>query len=205
MSLSIEIDGNIYNIRTQLNNDEIVYCILDVAKILDIKKNSNNIKKYYLKTSTNGGIQRIVYTNFEGLKILISRSRSLFKIKLAEYFNIEILNLTSIPIECSTLNIIMEIFKGENMQRQYIVEKYRIDLYFLDYKLALECDEKNHNSERKKKEDIIRQKYIENKLKCIFIRYEPDKKDFDITIIINEIFKHIKYCMITNTMQKINI
>ena len=38
----------------------------------------------------------------------------------------------------------METFEGENMETQYSVLTYRVDLYFHDYKLAIEVDEKGH-------------------------------------------------------------
>ena len=38
----------------------------------------------------------------------------------------------------------MDVFEGENMQTQYKFLSYKIDLYFLDYKLAIEVDEKGH-------------------------------------------------------------
>ena len=34
----------------------------------------------------------------------------------------------------------MSSFEGGNMQTQYNVLSYRIDLYFYDYKLAIEID-----------------------------------------------------------------
>lgn len=42
------------------------------------------------------------------------------------------------------MNCIKTAFKNEIMINQYMVDKYRIDLYFQDYKLAIECDEKQH-------------------------------------------------------------
>ena len=42
------------------------------------------------------------------------------------------------------LKSVMDAFKGENMQTQYIVLGHKIDLYFHDYKLAIEVDEKGH-------------------------------------------------------------
>ena len=39
----------------------------------------------------------------------------------------------------------MSSFGGENMQTQYNVLGYRIELYFHDYKLAIETDENGHN------------------------------------------------------------
>ena len=35
----------------------------------------------------------------------------------------------------------MSSFEGENMQTQYNLLSYAIDLYFYDYKLAIEIDE----------------------------------------------------------------
>ena len=48
--------------------------------------------------------------------------------------------------EQSVLTKIMRSFEGENMQTQYVLS-YRIDLYFHDYKLAIEIDE---NGQRQK-------------------------------------------------------
>ena len=42
--------------------------------------------------------------------------------------------------EQSVLTKIMSSFEGENMQTQYNVLSYRTDLYFHDYKLAIEID-----------------------------------------------------------------
>ena len=46
--------------------------------------------------------------------------------------------------ESSVLKSIMDTFEGENTETQYSVLTYRIDLYFHDYKLAIEVDEKGH-------------------------------------------------------------
>ena len=46
--------------------------------------------------------------------------------------------------EQSVLKLIMDAFEGENMQTQYSVLGYKIDLYFHGYKLAIEVDEKGH-------------------------------------------------------------
>ena len=92
--------------------------------------------------------------------------------------------------ESSTLQSIIYVFKSENFKSQYSVDKYRIDLYFIDYKLAIECDENSHNL--KKENDEIRQNYIESKLNCKFIRYNPEEKDFNIFKVIGEIYEHLK-------------
>jgi phage anti-repressor protein len=51
---------------------------------------------------------------------------------------------------------------------QYKVLNYRIDFYLPELNVAIEYDEKHHNS--KKKSDKDRQSEIENVLKCDFIR-----------------------------------
>ena len=45
----------------------------------------------------------------------------------------------------SVLTKIMSYFEGENVQTQYNVFRFRIDLYFHDYKLSIESDENGHS------------------------------------------------------------
>lgn len=48
------------------------------------------------------------------------------------------------------------------------VDNYRIDLYIPKFNLAIEIDEEEHKY--KKDYDDIRQRYIENKIHCKFVR-----------------------------------
>ena len=43
--------------------------------------------------------------------------------------------------ESSVLESIIKTFEGEDIKTQYAVLNYRLDLYFHDYKLAVEIDE----------------------------------------------------------------
>ena len=61
------------------------------------------------------------------------------------------------------------------MQTQHSVLGYRIDLYFHDYKPAIQIHEKEH-SNRNIDNEIKRQKAKGQKLGCEFIRIDPDKK-----------------------------
>ena len=81
------------------------------------------------------------------------------------------------------------------MQTQYSVLGYRIDLYFHKYKLAIKADELGHTN-RNIKDETERQKALEKELNCIFIRINPDEKDFKIFKEINKIHRHIKKCLI---------
>ena len=78
--------------------------------------------------------------------------------------------------EQSVLTKIMSSFQGEKMQTQYNVLGCRIDLYFHDYKLAIEIDE-NDQSDRYFDYEIKKQKAIEQKLQYKFIGINPDEKN----------------------------
>ena len=97
--------------------------------------------------------------------------------------------------EQTIINSIKNAFEGENIQTQYSVLGYRIDLYFHEYKLAIEVDELGHTN-RNINNEIERQKELEKELNCVFIRINPDKKDFNIFKETNKIHRHIKTFLI---------
>ena len=45
----------------------------------------------------------------------------------------------------SVLEPIKDVFEGENVQSEYYILCYRVDLYFQDYKLVIDVDEFDHN------------------------------------------------------------
>ena len=77
--------------------------------------------------------------------------------------------------EQSVLQPIMEVFEEENIQTQYSVLGYKIDLYFHEHKLAVQIDEKGHK-DRNINDEIQREKVLEKELACEFIRINPDEK-----------------------------
>ena len=81
--------------------------------------------------------------------------------------------------EQTVIHSIKDAFEGENMQTQYTVLNYRIDLYFHKYKLAIEVDELGHN-DRNIDYETQRQQALERELSCVFIRINPDAIDFNI-------------------------
>ena len=88
------------------------------------------------------------------------------------------------------LESIKDAFKGEDMQTQYSILGYRIDLYFHKHKLAIEVDELGH-ADRNLSNKIERQKVLEKELDCVFIRINPGE-NFNIFKEINKIHRHIK-------------
>ena len=93
--------------------------------------------------------------------------------------------------EQTVINSIKDAFEGEDMQTQYSVLSYRIDLYFHKYKLAIEVDELGHN-DRNIDYEIQRQQALERDLNFVFIRINPDAADFDNFRKINKRHRHIK-------------
>ena len=92
--------------------------------------------------------------------------------------------------EQTVINSIKDAFERENMQTQYSVLSYRIDLYFHKYKLPIEVDELGHSG-RNIDYEIQRQQALERELSCVFIRINPDAVDFNIFKEINKIHRHI--------------
>ena len=76
--------------------------------------------------------------------------------------------------EKTPLDSIKNAFEGENIQTHCRVLGYEIDVYFHDYKLAVEIDEKDHQY-RDISREIGRQKALEKELSCKAIRINPDK------------------------------
>ena len=46
--------------------------------------------------------------------------------------------------EQTIINSVKDTFEGENIQTQYSILGYRIDVYFHEYKLVIEVDELQH-------------------------------------------------------------
>ncbi|HEX8034995.1 MAG TPA: BRO family protein, partial [Ktedonobacterales bacterium] len=90
--------------------------------------------------------------------------------------------------EQKTIGQITKAFKHWTALEHFRVSPYYVDLYFPDQKIVVECDEWGHlhydqNAERE------RQHYIEETLKCTFIRYNPDDRDFNIGNVINTLIR----------------
>ena len=90
----------------------------------------------------------------------------------------------------TVLKSIKDSFEGEDIQTQYTVIGYRIDLYFLKDKLAIGIDELGHADRHLNSE--IERKALERELDCVFIRINPDIKDFNIFKEITKIRRNIK-------------
>ena len=71
---------------------------------------------------------------------------------------------------------------------QKSVKNFRIDLYLLNQKLAIEIDEHNH-ADRDPTYEREREMYIKAQLGCKFLRINPDSKGFKLSTCDGRIMK----------------
>ena len=182
------------------NIEELLYLSKQKIKLVEnLKKNYKENIHYIIKKPNyeknndikkNGGQNKIDYIlteeAFELLKNTFNlRNRYIVNINN----NVKQINIC-MCIENQTIGFIENSYKEIlNIKRQYLIGQYRADLYFIDYKLVVECDEFNH-----KDRDILKEKLREEYIKLLgnkIIRYNPNEKNFDLSNILREINKII--------------
>lgn len=126
-----------------------------------------------------------------GLKRILSQCRSPKSIELAKFFNIDIHDAKYCAKETTFINQIIAAIDGNieyTLQYRVPDTTYRIDMYLPDYNIAIECDENGH-ADRDPEYEAVREQEIKNKLKCGFIRFNPDSPNFNIFSVVNEIYR----------------
>jgi very-short-patch-repair endonuclease len=206
-----EIKYNDYIIRKFSHEDGFeAYYLEDIGKLLNIKAIRNSVKnfsgdeiisseqrrKYSALTYKLHKCNLVIDNNKklltkQGLTKFLSRSRSPAACDLAKFFNINVYEHRFAPVETTTIKLIQETFAGEVMVTQYQVNNYRIDLYFPNHKLAIECDERDH-ADRNPNYEIDRENEIKKETNCTFIRYNPNAVDFSIGNVLNQIYRKLK-------------
>jgi very-short-patch-repair endonuclease len=188
-------DNNI--ISYKYNNIELfdIFHVFDFLKLKAPRKKydifRNKIEYCYLKKNIYNGyiIKKLIdYNTF--LEIIHS-SNKIAVVDATNIFGLNIMSTINITKEQKYINQIKKVFEDEKMIEQYYCEGYKIDLYFSDYKIAIECDEFNH-TDRNIENEIKRETFLRKKLNCIFIRFNPDENNFDINNVLSKIYKNIK-------------
>lgn len=197
-------ENNKVSIVVDKNNDTW-FKAKDVAVILEYENTTQAIVKNVdeedkkklenLKPNKNLSYneKNTIYINKKGLESLLMKSRKIYEDDLINDMITKLdLNLNHIikTKEQDSLGKIINVFKSLNYKTQFQIDNYKIDLYFLDYKLAIECDENGHKAYDLNKE-IERENFIKSQLNCTFIRFNPDAKDFNIFNVIQDIFVHV--------------
>lgn len=180
--------------KTQEN--ELWFVGKDICNVLDLKNSRaamSNLKESefrFFEIKTSGGRQSIKCLNEKGIKKLLNKSRKLEAINFANKIGINV-NTTLFPNEeQEILSIITAAFKNFQHENQLEVGSYRLDLYFPELKIAVECDEFDHENYNAA-EEIKRQLYIERELGCYFVRFNPDEPNFNVGDVINQILMKV--------------
>jgi prophage antirepressor-like protein len=199
--------------------DEPYFCGKDLCAILEYKSARKALQDHVKlkhkkdlqtlirgipnqKMSHNDG--RAVYISKDGLIELLTKSRTLASYHASKVISDKLgLNLQfvyNVSKHQETLNTIKAAFKDLSCISEYTVDTYRIDLYFPDLNLAVECDEHGHVN-RDQHYEQEREEYIKKVLGCVFIRYNPDSSRFDIGDVIYEIRSYEMRVMIEQIQQ----
>ena len=157
--------------------------ILNIVNIRTSIQNMDDTEKGIIICKTKGGNQKCLFLTYRGLCKLITSSRKPICLEFAKKVGIELITKYFISIETDILACILKAFNRNIIKLQYPINNYKIDLYFEEYKIAVECDELHHNNTTNIQNDIKRQEIIEENLGCKFIRFKPYEKDFDIFIL----------------------
>jgi very-short-patch-repair endonuclease len=166
---------------------------MDIAKVLG-NKNSTQASKIIescnrrkIKTKTPGGNKDMVFADPLGVKMLLQRCRSAHTQKIINTLSRFGVSLEVVYAckETSCMRVFEKAFRHFSPQAQYPVGDFRIDLYFPEHKIALECDENGH-ADRLVEAERTRQLYIEGELNCYFIRFNPDHPEFNIGDVVHE-------------------
>jgi very-short-patch-repair endonuclease len=168
--------------------DEPLYKAKDIGDLLDIKNIRATVskldEKYKTKRNIKSNCGNFVNTwlvSLDGIKRIIIISRKHKSIELCKILHLDC-DIKIVAKETNFVKQILIAFKTFKIELQYVCLNYRIDLYFIDYKLAIEFDESH--SYKGKSDDKIRQKLIEENLNCKFLRV---KYNDDIFETINNI------------------
>jgi very-short-patch-repair endonuclease len=189
-----DLCSDLFHLTIRDENGYPLYNALELQKYFNMtnihvsSKCFTSYEKVLVNTKTIGGIHPATYYTMQGLKRLVTNSRKIKAVELGKHLGFELIKHVS--YEQETTAQILVAFDGEDICEQYHVHPYTVDLYFQKYKLVIECDEKQHAKQIER--DKERELFIKKKIGCIFIRYEPYLKDFDIFKVINQIYKHIK-------------
>ena len=174
------------------NLDELLYLSNAKHQIVNhLKKNYREhihyiIANINLTNKKHGGNNKHVYMLTEEAFELLKNSynlRNRYIVNVSE--NVKCVNI-GMCIENQTIGFIENSYSNIlNVKRQHTIGNYRVDLYFIDYKLVIECDENNHNG-RDPIQEKIREYYIMS-LGNKFIRYNPNIPSFDLSVVLKHI------------------
>lgn len=175
------------------NIDEFEFGV-DILDLCDDEALLNISKKFKLITSNRQkhcyALSKNGYLKYYNL--IRNKNEKIYNNIINNYFDDNINNAFSFVQnkEIKFRNQLAAIFDKFKIRYafQYQILKYRIDIYLLDYNIAIEYDENNHKYYTYEKQEL-REENIKKKLNCKFIRVTDEYSiDEAIAIVLSELF-----------------
>jgi len=187
-------DSNpVCRIITQNQEPYSLYCAMDIAKICgitnirSITSNYCSSMKQIKKVKTKNGEQECTFLTYKGLVKFLQGTRKEAAIEFMKKIEIDVHDMKFPALETSVIEKIKQVFDSEKTVSQHVVGDYKVDLYFPEYKIAVEVDENYHLYQ--KEEDKIREDFIKKEMHCEFVRI--NYKD-NLLSKIGDIYKLIR-------------
>lgn len=139
---------------------------------------------------------RTILISNDGAVEILLKTRKLVTpdvLHILKKFNIDVTNRKVFSKEQQCLLAITNVLKTEKYEDQFKVGRYYIDLYFTEFKIAIEVDENGH-CDRRQCDERERMDFINETLEIDdshWIRFNPDAYDFDISKVIGQIYRRI--------------
>ncbi|MET4646090.1 very-short-patch-repair endonuclease [Streptomyces atratus] len=186
--------GQLSEIRTADLDGETIYSAWDACRILGYRQSEpsaripDRLKRrvkwaVFGETGSRAEIRTTAMT-LGGLKFLVARSRKTTAWDLAAELGVELV-YAPLP-QAETLRIIKAALAPVEFVEEYTVGPFTVDAYLPGLNVVIECDEHGHETYRQSTE-WWRQTYVQDQLKCVFVRFNPHEVGFNIGSVINEI------------------
>jgi very-short-patch-repair endonuclease len=174
------------------NLDELLHLSSQKYRLTTHLKKNYRENVHYIETNaantpkTHGGHNKITFMLTEEAFEIFKNSFNMRNRYIVDVTQEVKIVKFAMCIETQTIGFIANAYSNVlNVKRQHIMGKYRVDLYFVDPKLVLECDENGHE-DRDPLQEQIRENYLKeagNKL----IRFNPNATGFDLSNVLREI------------------
>lgn len=173
------------------------FCAKDIGRVLNFSNIRGSVRYFpaeemrTIKCKTKGGPQICAFLTADGVRRLLCASRKDVRVFEKE-FGLKIHANHYICIESASIDFIWRLFDGKPMVKQFLCRPYRIDLYFPQHRVAVECDETAAHGKSRISDDAARQRFIEGSLDCVFIRFRPQEKNFCLATVCNSILRALE-------------
>lgn len=197
--LTMTVFGQSVQIRYTTKNGVKWYLVNDISAVLEysdtraVKSHAQDNIRKLTDLKRNITFKKTTYCiNEDGFRKVLLRSQKPRADVICTYLGINMLYKAP-RIELQIVVQIQNYLAPQNIKVDFqkYVKPRKIDLFLPDHLIAIEVDENGHSSYNRD-DEIKRETYIKNVMKCVFLRYNPDSPDFDICKCLGEIANHIR-------------